>query len=172
NTFANQFLGDTYFDLGEYQSSQNYYNKAIFILEHSRIMPSHLFLSKTSLARAKLMNKDKGVNLSEIFKLYEYNKDKCFEGHILRYISDILLNIDDQHMNEAEDWIKRAIEANERNNTRFHLGMSYTLYADFFKRKGDLPEARQNLNKAIEVLRECGADGWVEKAEEELLRLQ
>ncbi|MDY7032999.1 MAG: hypothetical protein SVY10_13960 [Thermodesulfobacteriota bacterium] len=49
--------------------------------------------------------------------------------------------------------------------------MSYTLYAEFFKRKGELPQARQNLNKAMEILQECGADGWVEKAEEELLRL-
>jgi len=75
-------------------------------------------------------------------------------------------------MNEAEDWIKKAIEANERNGTRFHLGMSYSLYAELFKRKDNFPEARENLNKAIEILRECGADGWVEKAEEELGRIQ
>ncbi|MDY7031649.1 MAG: hypothetical protein SVY10_07035, partial [Thermodesulfobacteriota bacterium] len=79
---------------------------------------------------------------------------------------------DDRHMNEVEEWIKKAIEANEKNVTRFYLGMSYSLQADFFKRKGDLPQARDNLNKAIEILRECGADGWVEKAEEELGRLK
>ena len=119
-----------------------------------------------------MLNSEKDVNLNEIFKFYENNKLNCFEGQMLRYIGEILLNIDDQHMNEAEDWIKKAIEANERNSTRFHLGMSYSLYAEFFKRKGDLPEARQNPNKAIEILRECGADGWVEKSEEELARIQ
>jgi len=28
--------------------------------------------------------------------------------------------------------------------------------------------AKENLNKAIEILKECGADGWVEKYEKEL----
>ena len=28
--------------------------------------------------------------------------------------------------------------------------------------------AKENLNKAIEIYKECGADGWVEKAEKEL----
>ena len=29
-------------------------------------------------------------------------------------------------------------------------------------------KAKENLNKAIEILKECGADGWVEKYEKEL----
>jgi hypothetical protein len=37
-----------------------------------------------------------------------------------------------------------------------------------FKRKGDKPKAKENLNKAIEIYKECGADGWMKKAEEEL----
>jgi hypothetical protein len=50
----------------------------------------------------------------------------------------------------------------------FHLGKDYALYADLLKRKGDKLKARENLCKAIEIFRECGADGWVEKAEREL----
>jgi hypothetical protein len=42
------------------------------------------------------------------------------------------------------------------------------LYAKLFKRKGELLKAKENLNKAIEILKECGADGWVEKYEKEL----
>jgi len=37
-----------------------------------------------------------------------------------------------------------------------------------FKRKGDLPKAKENLNKAIEIFKKCGADGWVERYEKEL----
>jgi len=37
-----------------------------------------------------------------------------------------------------------------------------------FKRKGDRLKAQENLGKAIEILKECGADGWVEKYEKEL----
>ena len=46
-----------------------------------------------------------------------------------------------------------------------------TLYAELFKRKGDQPKAKENLEKAIEVLTDCGADGWVEKYEKELAAL-
>ena len=51
----------------------------------------------------------------------------------------------------------------------FHLGKNYALYSDLFKRKGDLSRARENLIKAIEIFKECGADGWVEKYEKELV---
>jgi tetratricopeptide (TPR) repeat protein len=93
---------------------------------------------------------------------------KVEEGWIQRYIGEILLNIDDQHISEAEHWIQKAIEADQRNRTMFHLGKDYALYAELFKRKGDRLKAQENLNKAIEILKECGADGWVAKAEKEL----
>ena len=51
---------------------------------------------------------------------------------------------------------------------RFHLGNDYALWAELFKRKGDRPKARETLGRAVEILKECGADGWVEKYEKEL----
>lgn len=53
----------------------------------------------------------------------------------------------------------------------FHLDKDYALYAELFKRKSDQSKAKENLNKAIEILKGCGADGWVEKYEEELAAL-
>jgi hypothetical protein len=50
----------------------------------------------------------------------------------------------------------------------FNLGKDYALYADLSKRKDDRPKARENLGKTIEIFKECGADGWVTKAEKEL----
>ncbi len=42
-------------------------------------------------------------------------------------------------------------------------------YAEgLLKRKGEKSKAKENLGKAIEIYRECGADGWVEKYEKEL----
>ena len=87
------------------------------------------------------------------------------------YIGQILLNIDDQHLSEAEDWIKNAIEADEKNGTKWSLANDYALYAELFKRRGNRLKARENLSKAIEIYRECGADGWVEKSEKELAAL-
>jgi tetratricopeptide (TPR) repeat protein len=103
-----------------------------------------------------------------LYSFIPKNKVKLYEGWIQRYIGEILLNIDDQHTSEAEHWIQKAIEADQKNRMMFHLGQDYALYAELFKRKGDRLKAQENLNKAIEILKECGADGWVEKYEKEL----
>jgi len=34
--------------------------------------------------------------------------------------------------------------------------------------KGDLPNVKENLSKAIDIFKEYGADGWVGKYENEL----
>jgi len=39
------------------------------------------------------------------------------------------------------------------------LGCAIAIYAELLKRKGDLSEAKENLNTAIQILTECGADG-------------
>ena len=47
----------------------------------------------------------------------------------------------------------------------------YGTYAEIYQRKGDTAKARENLSKAIEILKECGADGWVKKYKKELAEL-
>jgi hypothetical protein len=71
-------------------------------------------------------------------------------------------------MAEAEDWIRKAIETNIRNGMMRYWGKYYSLYAELFKRKGDQTKATENLGKAIEILRKCGANGWQEKYDKEL----
>jgi hypothetical protein len=84
-----------------------------------------------------------------------------------RYLAEILFNLGVQHFVESEKWIKKAIEADDTNDMMFYLAKDYALYADLFKRKGDQSKASENLDKAIEIFRECGADGWVKKTDEE-----
>jgi tetratricopeptide (TPR) repeat protein len=88
-----------------------------------------------------------------------------------RYIGEILLNIDNQPISDAESWVKKAIEADKKNGTMFELGMAHALYAELLKRKGDQLKSKENLRKAIEIYKECGADGWVRKTEEEMAAL-
>jgi len=40
----------------------------------------------------------------------------------------------------------------------WHWGRDYALYAKLFKRKNNQLKARENLSKAIEILKECGAN--------------
>ncbi len=161
-------LGDAYFNMGKYQESQNYYNEAASILDQANLFPSLSNLCKIGFAKAKIMNNEKDINLESVYGYHKKKRIRLFDGWMARYIGEILLNIDDQHISEAEDWIKEAIEADSRNDMRWHLGRDYALYAELFKRKGDQLKARENLGKAIEIMKECSADGWVEKYEKEL----
>jgi tetratricopeptide (TPR) repeat protein len=63
---------------------------------------------------------------------------------------------------EEEKAIKNPRKAEEMfrdMGIHYWLAMTYALYAELFKRKGDQSKARANLGKAIEILKECGADG-------------
>ena len=102
---------------------------------------------------------------------YDNNKIKWCEGPLLRYTIEILLNMEDQYISEAKNWIKKAIEANKRNGMMWYLARDYALYAELFKRTGDLLKTREKLKKAIEIFKACGADGWVAKYEKELTAL-
>jgi hypothetical protein len=74
-------------------------------------------------------------------------------------------------LDERLDWIKKAIEADIKNGTMWCLGKDYALYAELFKRKGEQLKAKETFGKAIDTLKECGADGWVNKYEKELAAL-
>ena len=176
NLFSWQFLtclylGEICFEKRKYQECQDYYAKAIWLSELNRSNPSFINLCKLGLAKAKVMKNEKDVDLEPLYRYEDENKVKLYEGWMQRYMGEIFLNIDDQHMNEAEEWIKKAIEADKKNGMMWHLGRDYALYTELFKRKGDQSKAKENLNKAIEILKECGADGWVERYEKELAAL-
>jgi tetratricopeptide (TPR) repeat protein len=171
NANARFHLGETYFEMGNFSRSKEQYEKGSWVWENIRSFPSWANLGKVGLARLKVMNKEKDVNLESLYAYSRNNKVKVIEGWTQRCIGEILLNIDDQHISEAKHWIQNAIEADQRNRMMFHLGKDHALYAELFKRKGDRLKAQENLGKAIEILKECGADGWVEKYEKELAAL-
>jgi tetratricopeptide (TPR) repeat protein len=168
NAVARFYLGETYFEMGDFPTSKEHYEKGIWVLDKIRSYPSWANLAKVGLARSKVINKERDVNLESLYAFSQNNKVKVVEGCIQRYIGEILLNVDDQHILESEHWIQKAIEADQRNRMMFHLGKDYALYADLFKRKGDRLKAQESFGKAIEIFKECGADGWVEKYEKEL----
>ena len=124
-----------------------------------------------SIAKVKVKTNKKGFKLDNLFR-YEYqNRVKLFDGYTARCIAEVFLNLDYKHLDKTKDWIEKAIEADRRDSMMFHLGLDYALYSDLFKKKDDLPKAKEKLSKAIEIFTECGADGWVVKYEKELASL-
>ena len=169
---AAQFqLGEIYFEIGDFSKSLEYYKKGIAVLEGECLFPSWVGVGEAGLARAKGKHGEKDVDLDSLYTRSSNIKVNTCEGWIRRNIGGTLLDLDDKHMVEAKHWIEKAIEADQRNRMKFHLGRDYALYAEWFKRKGDRSKALENLGRAIEILKECGADGWVEKYEKELTSL-
>jgi class 3 adenylate cyclase/tetratricopeptide (TPR) repeat protein len=171
NGIAQYGLGETYFEMGEYKKAENHFNQAFTIMENLKHDQSLKNLNRICAARAKSMNNDMNIDLETLYRYEKDNKFNIYAGSMAKYIGEILLNIDDQYMSEAEGWIKKAIEADERNGMLWHLGRDYASYAKLLKRKGNYDGVKANLKKAIETLRECGADGWVSKYEKELAEL-
>jgi hypothetical protein len=157
--------------MGDFPRSKEHCEKGTWAFERNRLFPSMVGFGKVASTRSKVMTKEKDVDLESLYAHSRNNKVKAIEGWIQRHIGEILLNIDEQHISEAEHWIQKAIEADQRNRMMFHLGKDYSLYAELFKRKGDRSKTQENLRKAIGLFKECGADGWVEKYEKELATL-
>jgi len=171
NGFSELFLSESYFEMGEYEQAKDHFGRAIRVLEDAKLQPSLINLCRIGLIRAKVMNNEKDIDLDSLYRCQIENKIEQFEGWMRRHIGEILLSVDDRHISDAEQWIGKAIEADKGNGMRWHLAQDYALYAELIKRKGDQITAMANLEKAIEMLKECGADGWVEKYEKELVAL-
>jgi class 3 adenylate cyclase/tetratricopeptide (TPR) repeat protein len=165
NAVARSVLAELYCEIEEYESAKNHYGKSIWLWDSNSLLPSWSNLAKLGLAKTKVLNNEKDIDIKLTYSYLFENKQKLLEGWMLRYMAEILLNVDDQHIAEAEILIKQAVDVNKKRGVMFHLGMDYIFYAKLFKRKGNISNAEENLKKAIEIFKECGGDGWVEKAE-------
>jgi class 3 adenylate cyclase/tetratricopeptide (TPR) repeat protein len=165
------FLGETYLNMGKHAQAREVFQKEISLLEQHRIFPSSANLGRLAVALVKILGGDVDIELEPLYSYQAASKTKVWEGYVERYLSAILMNIGKEHLPEAENWIRKAIEDDTRNGTRFSLAHDFAHYGELCKRKGDLPMAKEKLSKAIEIFKECGADGWVKKYEEELARI-
>ena len=137
NSLAHFFLGEIYFEKGDFPRSEEWYGKGCRLIKDARLFPSMERLGTVGLIRAKSIIDPKNIDLESLYTHSSNNKLKVIQGWISSYIGAILMNLDDGHMSEAQAWIQKAIEEDQRNGTRFFLGRDYALYAEWFKRKGD-----------------------------------
>jgi tetratricopeptide (TPR) repeat protein len=166
--WSNQFLGEVYFEIGQYQKARDHYEKAAFLFDQHGTWPSSNIVSKIGLARTQILLNKEDVSLEALYGYANVAKGKLYEGWIRRYISEILLSMDEGRISEAEEWIKEAITSDNRNGTLFELGRDYSVYATILARKGEQSQAQESLHSAIDIFKECAAYGWVKKHEEEL----
>ena len=162
-------LVEIYLIKREYKKAQTVFEQSILPSKHMEL-PTTLLYSEISLVRCRILN-GQDIDIREILDRFNRIKFAVHKSRASNLISEIFLNIDDQHMSEAGEWISKAIEINTQNGTRFYLGQSHHLYSEFYQKQDNLPQAREQVNKAIDIMKECGADGWVERYEKELADL-
>jgi class 3 adenylate cyclase/tetratricopeptide (TPR) repeat protein len=171
NAIARAWLGELCYEIGEYQNSKDHHTRAVWLLKKHGVYSSWIDHEKHGVAKAQVMMNENDVDLNSVFGYVSNNKVKFFEGWKQRYMGEILFNIDKFHLSDAENWIKKAIATRRRDGMILYLARDYVLLADLFKHKCEKHEAKENLGKAIDIFKKCGADGWVKKCEKELAEL-
>jgi hypothetical protein len=154
--------------MGIFSKSKESLQNEITVFTENDLNPSLVNFGKVALMRTKVMNKEKDIDWDFLDLSVSNNKLKSFETLLFKYLGDIFLHVDDVHVSEAEHWYRKAIETGEKDGMIHDVGMTYASYSELFRREGARSKAREQLGKAIEILKECGADGWVEKYEKEL----
>ncbi len=167
-SWASAFLGDMYFDLGRFEKSVESYQKAFSFLEKKRFGPSWLNLIRVAIVRAKVLHGDSGVSLSEVLKFFSQNKNKGFSGWIAQYTAEILFHLSEQLLPQAREWADKAVALDRENGMQLLLGRDYLLSARIWNRMGHSARAREDMIRAIEIFQQCGAEGYLKKASQDL----
>jgi class 3 adenylate cyclase/tetratricopeptide (TPR) repeat protein len=171
--YGNFMLAETCLEMGEPEVAKRYCQKCLNMLDRlsKSSFGSTSNLDRVLLGKAQALSGEKDIELEQLQHNVRDNRVKLYAGWIRRYLGEILLTLGDQHFSEAQHWIEQAMEADERNGMRWHLARDIAVYAELFKRKGDREKAKEQLGRAIDIYKECGAEGWVTRAEEEMARL-
>ena len=173
--FIERFIGDAVMAIfgvptGQYNEAQEHYHAAASLFDMYGQWPSATIVSKLGLARTKFLNNkgDKDIDIENLYRFVSVAKAKLYKGWIRRLFSEIFLHLNDERKPEAEIWIKKAIKTDDRNGVLFELGRDYACYAEILKQKGEESSTLESLNKALDIFKNCGAQGWVGKYEKRL----
>jgi len=170
--WASFWLGEMYDVINEKEKATSSFKNTIdLFMERGGFTPSCINIAKLYVMFSNVSEDNKDIILSSLIEYYDNITLKGLSGWAARYVGKILLNMNKHRLSDAENWIQKAIGTDKRNKTPWFLARDYALYADWFMKKGDQPKAKENLNKAIEIFKECGADGWVKKYQNEIASL-
>ncbi|MBW2441622.1 MAG: AAA family ATPase, partial [Deltaproteobacteria bacterium] len=169
---ANYWLGLIYLEKKQDSKSRECFAESSAMLKQRKVLESFSHLNEMGIAYLRARQHEKDIDIDRLARDVEGNKIKSIEGTMALWMGQILLEADEPDIEKAENWINRAIEADSRNGQIWYLGKDYISYATLFKRQKDYARAGENIAKAIDFFKQCGADGWVEKYEKELASLQ
>jgi len=168
NQASHHTLGEIYYLKNIYSKAQRHFETAIEYLRQHKNLPSLLNLNKLALTRIKSAQNPASIKFQPLYEFESVSRVKLFEGRLSKYLAEILMNNNPKHIFEAEISIKKAIESDTKNEMMFHLGLDYMVYSQILGKKNEPSNAKNMLIKAINIFKECGADGWIELSENKL----
>lgn len=168
SVWSYHFLGEIALEKKDFENGLKYFIKSLGF--QNRVSAFWTPFTDFFVARAQVLL-GKHIDSRPLCESWGEMKANFSRGWTAKVIAEILSQFDHSYFPEAEEWIQKAIAADQKYGMRFHLGRDFVSYFEMQKRKGDLQKAREALSSGIETLRECGADGWVEKYEKELANI-
>jgi len=165
---AQGHLGEIYFDTGEFRKSSEHFNNAIRYYENTKYFPASLKFHRLGLKKNEIKIKEIDIDLKTLPETAQDIRWECYQSGITRYVAELIMECGEKYRNETVDSIEKSIKTAQHNGMRWDLARAHALYSEFFKRQNNLPQAREQMNKAIDIMKECGAEGWVERYEKEL----
>jgi class 3 adenylate cyclase/tetratricopeptide (TPR) repeat protein len=107
----------------------------------------------------------------EAIELCRSIKARGYEAWGLKNLADIVCQASGHDAGQAESRYGQAMALAEELGMRPLLAHCHRGLGMLYGRTGGKDRAREQYGKAIDILRQCGADGWVEKYEKELASL-
>ena len=153
---AHFYLGHNYYQTGELHKAKVNYRQTVEILEDIQCLPSMANLCRICILLIKAKTLDENT-LKQLKAYASSNSLKAFEGWMLRKIGKLTIGPDTESAIEAEHWVKKAIQSDERNGARWQLVKDYALYSKILEQLEQGEKAELTLRKAKMIDAICQA---------------
>lgn len=165
NALAQFCMGDYLYEIGEYIKSTACFEKSIQKVTESNVGPSWCNIGRIGIARNITLSGGKDFDLDSLASRVSDFKITFYQGWICRTLFEAFINAGEADFSKIKIWILNAIQADSENGMRFSLGKDYLVYAEQLVKANEPRKAKENLKRAIDIFQECGAIGWVKKAQ-------
>ena len=161
NAEAHFYLANIYYDNLDFDNAEINLTKAIKHFQRIECLPSKVRLCELQIFLTRLCKNQNIYEFDSVLSEAKKNKLKVYEGWTCRTVSEILAHVTGGNFEEAEVWIKKAIELDESTGNKWSLARNYMVYAKILAQKGYKAEAKEQHEKAESIFNSCGADGWI-----------
>ena len=165
------YLSDLHCDRGDLEDALRYAEKFVELWK-----ANYEDLGREDVTFGRILGKmdSHQFHKAEKYILQGINKLKKKEARALAakgsfFLGELYVDFDIKENAHAN--LSKAEKDFQDMGMNYWLGRTHAVYAVLYTKEGDQSKAKENLNKAMEILKECGADGWVEKYEKELVAL-